>query len=379
MPTEATGLEHVTPVKIKDTSATERSSFRRCRRRWLLSTVHRLTSAEGDQNLWLGTLVHAGLEAYYKGLQTMKWSAGLRRDKRDAIHDWAVERALEHFEREYEKSLIPLQEALAFLWPNVEPTYRELGELGFDMVQYYFDRERDDPIFDEIVDVERRVFVAIRSPKSGRKVGTLSVKADIVGRRDGVLAVGDHKTAARETSGTQLDLDDQLTAEVYAVWEDNGRREFPEEAVYNVLMKKVPHPPKRNKDKKGVPQLSKDKSQLTTYQMYYDAIKELGLSVAEYADILEVLRDRERSDESDFFKRSRVMRSPAQVADFELNLYHEWTDMRAVASHPERAYPNPTPFSCPACPVRLICLTMSDDGDVEAIIKAGYVVGDPRR
>lgn len=378
MPTDATGREHVTAVKIKDTSATERATFRKCRRRWLLTTVHRLTNVEGDQNLWLGTLVHAGLEEYYRELKNTGWTAALPRRRRDELHDAAVGMALAKFEQEYEESLVPLKDALTFLWPNVEPTYRALGELGFDMVQYYFDRERDDPIFDEILDVERRVFVAIRAP-GGRRVASLSVKADIVGRKDGVLAVGDHKTASREMSSTQLDLDDQLTAEVYAVWEDRGREEFPEEAVYNVLMKKVPRPPKENKPKKGVRQLSKDKSQPTTYQIYYDEVKRLDLNVADYADVLDYLRAQEVAGESQFFKRERVLRSTAQIASFEANLYQEWRDMSAVARHPERAYPNPSPFNCPACPVRLVCLTMQDDGDVEAIIKATYVVGDPRR
>lgn len=375
MPTDPTGREHLTPVKITDTSATERAAFRRCRRQWFLGVVHRLQSIDGNQNFWFGTLVHAALEAYYQHLL----------DNGMGSHDAAANAALDRYEAEYHSSVEPIKEFLAFLWPNVEESYLELGELGLEMLQAYFDREAKEPLFDEIVEVERRVFVPIKSP-GGRKVGKLSVRTDAVGRRNGWLAVADHKTASREMSASQLDLDDQLTAEVYAIWKTRKDGEFPEEAIYNVLMKKVPRPPKQLKPGKksrqwpdGEPKLSKDKSQLTTYDLYLAEIHRLGLDPAEYEEILQYFYNQDHSGESPFFRRDYVMRSPAQMASFEANLYEEFRDMKAVASHPERAYPNPSPFSCPSCSVRLACTMISDDGDVEAIIKATYVVGDPRR
>ena len=375
MPTEPTGQEHLTAVHIADTSATERAAFRRCRRQWFLGIVHRLQSAEGNQNFWFGTLVHAALESYYLRIKDLGFHG----------HDEATTAALDRYEEEYYASVEPIKQWLGFLWPNVEASYRELGELGMEMLQAYFDKEAKEPLFDEVVEVERRVFVPIRSP-GGRKVGRLSVRADVVGRRGGYLSVADHKTASREMSASQLDLDDQLTAEVYAIWKTREDGEFPEEAIYNVLMKKVPRPPKELKPGKrspswpaGEPKLSRDKSQLTTYDLYLGEVKRLGLDAEEYDEILQHFYDQDHSEESPFFRRDYVMRSPAQMASFEANLYQEWKDMRAVASHPERAYPNPSPFSCPSCSVRLICTMMADDGDVEAIIKASYVVGDPRR
>ena len=118
---------------------------------------------------------------------------------------------------------------------------------------------------------------------------------------------------------------------------------------------------------------------MVTFELYLAAIEEYGLSVADYADILTHFKEQDSSGESPFFRRERVLRTPDQVASFEVNLREEWRDMRAVAAHPERAYPNPSPFNCPSCPVRLACLTIQDAGDVEAIIKASYVVGESRR
>ena len=376
---EPTGREPYTPVNVKDTSATERASFRRCRRQWFLSNVHLLQNIEGNTNFWLGTLVHTALEAYYRVLKDLEWTTDLGPTRREEIQKEAVLAAFVAYMADYEESLVPLEESLGFLWSNVEPIYHELGELGFGMIEAYFEKEKEEPIFDEIVDVERRVEVPIRTP-GGRRVATLSVMTDLVGRHGGTLSVADHKTASREVSESQLDLDDQLTAEVYAVWLDNGQDEFPEEAVYNVLLKKVAVPPKRLKDGKGgLVKLSKDKSQPTTWALYTEELKKHRLDVDDYAEVLEYLWDRDQKGESPFFRRSRVLRSESQMASFENNLYYEWRDIKFVAAHPEWAYPNPTVMNCPGCPVKIICMTMQDDGDVEAVTKAGFMIGEPRR
>lgn len=370
---EVTGQEHVTPVKIKSVSATERAAFRKCRRQWFLATVQRVQTMEGNQNYWLGTLVHRGLEVYYRW-RLENPTVG----PRDPAMAQAATAALEAYEAAYTESLKPFEEFLEFLWPRVEPTYRELGELGFDMLAGYFASEVENPIFEEIVEVERRLFVPIRNPRNGRKAGTLTVQTDLVGRNGGRLGVADHKTAAREMSSAQLDLDDQLSAEAFAVWLSRG--EFPDDVIYNVLLKKAPRPPKQLKPgKNGKIKLSKDMSQGATYALYVDEIRRLGLEVGDYADVLLALREQERSGESQFFRRETTFRTPAQMAAFEANLFYEWKDMAAVALHPERAYPNPSPFNCPSCPVRLICTTIQDDGDVEAILKATYMIADPRR
>jgi hypothetical protein len=374
---EPTGREPYTPVIVKDTSATERAAFRRCRRQWFLGVVQHLENVEGNQNYWLGTLVHKGLEAYYSVLRDRKWRSDLDYSIRAATHQAAIEYAFDEYMVWYHASLITLEDTLGFLWSSVEPTYFELGQLGFDMLVAYFNREQDEPLFDEIIDVEQRIAVPIRTP-GGRKVGVLSVTTDLVGRRNGILSTADHKTASREMSESQLDLDDQLTAEVYAVWLSRG--EFPEEAVYNVLMKKVAVPPKRLQDGKGgVVRLSKDKSQPTTYLLYKAELEKHHLPVQDYEDVLEHFWNQEQSGESPFFRRSRVLRSEAQMASFETNLYHEWRDIKRVAAHPEQAYPNPNVMNCMGCSVKIICMAMQDDGDVESVMKAGFIVGDPRR
>lgn len=365
MPTEPTGQEHLTPVLIRDTSATERAVFRQCRRRWFLTTIHRLDPQEGNPNFFVGNLYHKALEVFYQALK-------------DGIdHDGAVAIALDAYQELFDQYMAELAAQLRFLWPVAEPQWRELGELGMEMAQNYFDREAINPLFDEIIAVEVRVNVAIRSPK-GRKVGELSVQTDVIGRKDGELKGADHKTASRDISSAHLDIDDQLTAEAFVIWKTTG--EFPDRMVYNVAFKKSFGPPRRLKDKKdGTPRLSKDKGQGTTYALYREEVERLGLPLNDYGDILQTLREREARGEDALFHREEVIRSPDQLDAFARDLYHEFRDMKEVAKHPERAYPNPTKMNCPNCPVRSVCFTIQDGGDVPAIIKAGFVVAEPRR
>jgi hypothetical protein len=357
---DATGLEPVTPVKIKSTSATERAGFRKCRRQWLLSTVHRLDPQSGNVNFFLGNCYHAGLEGYYR----MQMAGGLVDDREVA--------ALDEYQDRFDSELAKVKSQLGFLFAVGEQAFRQAGELGLEMLQNYLERERDDPLLDEVIAVEFRVNVAIRNSR-GSKVGVLSVQADVVGKLDGELRVVDHKTASSTMPSAHLDLDDQLTAEVFAWWQATG--DFPEKAVYNVAMKKAPKPPALLKSGK----LSKAKNQTTTARLYREEIASRGLNVADYLDFLVMLDEREASGEDKLFRREEVFRTPGQMAAFERDLYEEWRDMRAVAAHPERAYPSPASMSCSHCPVRAICTTIQDGGDYAAVIQAGYVVADPRR
>lgn len=362
--TEPTGQEHLTPVSITSTSATERAGFRKCRRQWFLTTVHRLDSNTGNVNFFLGNVYHAALAAYYTAQHAGK-----------NVHVCEAA-ALDTYQDEFNSQMAKVKEQLGFLYQYGEGPFREAGVLGFEMLQNYIERERDNPLFDEVIAVEFRVNVEIVD-YDGEQVGILSVQADAVGMKDGELCVADHKTASKVMPSAHLDIDDQLTAEVYSWWLDSGS--FPERAIYNVSYKKAPKPPKRLKDKKGVPQLSKAKNQLTTAALYRAEIHSLGLNVGDYVDILAVLEEKEASGEDTLFRREATFRTPGQMAAFKRDLFEEWLDMRSVAAYPERAYPNPTSMNCGSCPVRIICTTIQDDGDVEAVIKAGFIIADPRR
>jgi hypothetical protein len=362
---DPTGLEPFTPVTIQSTSATERAGFRKCRRQWFLTTVHRLDSNQGNVNFFLGNIYHAALAAYYTAQYNNEDI-----DVREIL-------ALDTYQMEYDSQVETLVADLGSMWTYIEPTFREAGVLGLEMLQNYLERERLEPLFDEVIAVEFRVNVPITNIASV-EVGILSVQADVVGRKNGELAVADHKTASRVMPSSHLDIDDQLTAEVYSWWKFSG--EFPEKAIYNVSYKKAVGPPAQIKGSKAKPiKLSKAKGQATTAALYRAEIEALGLDIGDYVDILTTLEERAGSEDDMLFRREAVFRTPGQMESFERDLYYEWTDMQMVAAEPERAYPNPTSMNCSNCPVRAICTTLQDNGDAESIIKAGYTIADPRR
>jgi hypothetical protein len=322
--------------------------------------VHRLDQQEGNINFFLGTLFHKALEVYYKSLK-----AGLPRDQ-------AEDTGLDAYQDAYDREVAKMKDQLRFAWQYAEPMWKEAGELGFEMANNYFIQERDNPLLDEVLDVEVRVTIPIKSEK-GRRIGWLSVQTDVTGRKDGQFRVVDHKSASRDMPSTQVDQDDQLSAEAFAVWKHTG--EFPDEVVYNVAKKKTPVPPRLiNKGKA----LSKAKGQDTTSDLYETAITENGFDRMDYVEHLQWLRDQERAG-GRFFRRDVTFRTLDQLESFERNLREEWKDMRAVAASPVRAYPNPSAFNCPSCPVRAICMAIEDGQDYETLIQAGYVIADPRR
>lgn len=363
---EPTGQEHLTAVQITATSATERATFRKCRRQWFLTVVHHLETMEGNLNFWLGEIVHAGLQRYYEG----------QRDGEP--HVARTEAALVRYEEAYDEAMEPLARVWGAVWGLAKPMYEDLGVMGYEMLFGYFEREVSHPLAEEgdVVQVEQRLFVPILDP-GGNEVGRLAVRTDLFVRRFGDLAAIDHKTASQRAGSSMLDIDDQLTAEVYAGWKALG--EFPERAIYNALMKKRQVPPREVKGTKAEPvKLSKDKSQPTTHALYLEAIEERGLDPANYQDILDILLQNEVDDTTPFYYREETFRTPGQMAQFEANLYHEFTDMVDVAAHPEKAYPAPSPFACPSCPVRQVCAAMMDETDPDILIRSQFIVAEPR-
>lgn len=353
---EATGREPFTPVTIRDTSATERATFRECRRKWLLLYVHRLGRVEGTMPFLFGTAIHSGLAAYYRAIQA-------KTDRPVAVAD-----SLDAFWAEWDRVRDELEEDLGGLWQFAEEEFIDTGQLGQAMLLGYDRWESRDPI-GKPLEVEQRFEVPIRKGK--RILGWLSVQLDLLLRlANRRKAIGDHKTASSAPNSGFIDMNDQMSAYVWAArerFEDDSIRD----AVYNVLLKKAPHPPRLLKNGK----LSKDKGQLTTMEMYIEEIGARDLPMDEYLEHLDWLRDNEPT----LFIREHTHRTRPQLEEFHANLLNEWADMSDVAADPDLAYPNPSALHCPSCPVQPICRTMMDRGDVEPVIRDNYVILDPRR
>lgn len=349
------------PVIISEISVTERAEFRQCRRKWFLSTVHRLETRGGASYFWFGSLGHFALENYYRALM------------RGGTIPQAEARARRAYAKFVQDTLPDIRNAYGPAWEYASQEYDDMIAMGEAILEGYFEEERDTGGMGKVIAVERRFMVPILNEDGQRIKGAfLSGRFDLVVRRPNKKEwVIDHKFLGSRHNSSFLDVDDQLTGYAYVWWRVTGT--MPEGEVYNVLLKKAPAPPKLIRNGQA---LSVDKSQSTTYRLFLQAIKENGFSVADYEEHLEYLKTRGWTD---FYVQEGVFRNARQLQVFEDNLIHEWRDMRRVAANPELAYPNPSSFNCPGCPVKLICQTMQDKGDVDAVIANQFQVGAERR
>lgn len=341
------------------TTVTERASFRDCRRRWDLE-VNKLLIPRNQVTWYLiyGDVMHAALEAYYLS----------KRNLRDC---------LDAFEVAWRAEDAKLQTQFVGFYENgIGEEWWDYKDKGETTLKYYAQFDKKDPFFSEIVavNIEARSFVEILDPWE-RKVlegrPLLSGKIDVVGFRKGKKrpSIMDHKNLISAHDSRALDLDDQLTGYCYIYWRLEDIVPF--EAVYNVLVKDPPKPPRILKDGS----LSKDKSQRTTYDLYLEAIKEHGLKRGDYAEILGYLRDKGWSQ---FFRREGVQRSVEELVNFEQRLYYEYQDMQRAIEDPGYAYPNPGQRTCPGCKMMALCQAMEEGGDPEYIRESMYDEGEQR-
>lgn len=340
------------------TSVTDRASFRDCRRRWDLETNHRLVR-RGQVQWYLiyGNVMHAALEAYY-------------------ISGRNLTDCLDQFRLSWQLQEAQLRIDYGGLYEEgIEEEWLDYKEKGETTLRYYDIYDHQDPLFDEIVEVniEERAFVEILGidwkPLPGRPL--LSGKIDVVGFRKGEPAptIVDHKNLSTAHASRALDLDDQLTGYSYLYW--RLRDVIPYRSVYNVLVKDPPKPPRILKDGS----LSKDKSQRTTYDLYLAAIEENGLTRGDYAEILGFLHDKGWSQ---FFLREEVQRNEQELLNFHDRLFYEYKDMRRALKDEGFMYPNPSQRTCPFCQMVPLCQSMEEGGDAEFIEETMYDVGEQR-
>jgi hypothetical protein len=338
------------------TSVTERGGFRDCRRRWYLDTYERLQPrSQVPWALYFGTVIHTGLEAYYR-------SGRVVTDMLDAYQlAWkGIDDELVH-------------EYGGMYKMGVEETWWDYYLLGEGMLRNYDAYDRQTGWFDEVIEInlEERGFVPIRDLRRRKLRGRplLSGRIDLVVRKGDDFWVWDHKTAAQKPSYAALDLDDQGTGYCYITWQSLGI--VPKGFLYNVLLKRLPKDPVLLASSG---RLSVDKSRVMTYPRFMEAIEEHGHDPAWYTPHLEELKKRGYDD---FFKRDTSVRNLEQLKQFEKRVYIEYKDMRAVIRNPRLAYPNPNQRNCPGCSVLPICYAMEENGNVEAM-REMYVVADPR-
>lgn len=395
--------------ELFDVSVTERVGFRSCRRRWWLETIENLAPRMPIWALEFGTGMHSALEVYYNTRSIKKAHA--------ALDKWYKKEEKRSSENELQ-GLPGADELLQELW--------ELKKLGHVMLDNYVLYEKVAKIgLGKVLAVEGkfkkgvkfknkppkgypsdakvelhpsgRLLVPIVDPESKKpfvqEIGDtlkymggkvyLTGKIDLLTERKtpkkGIWVI-DHKTAAQAHQEDGLEFDDQVTGYCYVVWRWTGV--IPRGVVYNDLIKQAPKEPRLIKEGK---ELSTAKDQLTTPDMYREALLEFGhmqkkggeIFSEKHAECLDALLARGWDP---FFRRFEPVRNEHQLLEFERRLAEEYWDMTETREYPQsKAYPNPMVINCRGCSMKRICLAMEDGSDAQGIIDVEYIVGRDRK
>lgn len=324
----------------------ERLSFKRCRRQWDWQSEDRQNwePKKLSTNLLFGTAVHAGLQTFYnpKTWNTLDW-------ERLEIH------ALRDFNLEL-RSLVD---------PQVYEEFYELKELGIGMIHGYVEfASKHDKFTPAMTEIEFEVPVTDRFGKQlfchcHNWPCYYQGRWDVLLRdEDGRYWIMDHKTCASFVDSSYLELDEQVKSYCWAGQIQLGIRI--EGALFNELRKALPHEPLILK--KG--DLSQNKAQNTTYDMYMEAIRKLGHHPSKYRDMLEYLRDNPK----EYFRRTtchytriELIHQGHQICDEVLDILGE-----------PRIYPNPNRMTCSWCSFRNPCLQSNDGSDAQWVLREAF-------
>ncbi len=323
----------------------DRSSFKRCRRKWGFSGSSRgnLEAATRSEPLWVGSGIHFALEDFHGYKQYLNASGAFR------AYTQACRRT---------PGLI------------IPPDYLDLEELACGMLDYYEDywlAERD-PLTTYVLDGIPQVEITFQIPipidpeylaKHGydRVVyqGTFDrVTIDIEKR----LWLNEYKSAKNFNAWVHFPTDPQVTA---YCWAAHYIYDKPiAGVVYQQHRKTLPKPPRLLA--KGT--YSVAKNQVTTHRMYREALENLygNTKKAPSANIrmLNELAAEENVDYDKFIRRDFIYRNQNQLAAEEKKILVEVHDM---ANKDLPLYPNPTSDCKWDCTFEPACVNMDDGSD----------------
>lgn len=322
--------------RLLKVSVSDLAHFSECRRNfWLNQNWQEVKPAS---HYYLGTLVHGGLEDYYR-------------------HNRNIDEAGKGFIKAREDARQEMDPR--FMSSHHYDQLDELDKMAEALLTNYFFYDETEPLEGNVVEVER----AFKIPLADEII--LSGRIDLIMQTSQGLVIVDHKTASSLPNNLSgLDVDAQMTAYAWAVNELYG--ELPYAIVYNNIMKTLPEEPKVLKN--GT--LSKAKGQNTVYELYLGAIEDNGLDPDDYSDILMDLR---MASWSKYFRRDWSSRTRASLDSFRKRALIQATEIFNIMENPSTwAYPSPNARTCSFCSFIGICHVMEEQGDHIAALEAGY-------
>lgn len=329
---------------ILEIGISDANMFRQCRLKWRLGSKTQLNLERRipQTALWLGTGVHLALEAYYKAKLN-----GEIIDICEVFDDWATQWM--------EKIRIDAP----FMGPEEDQELQETRELGLGMLHNYELWAPDNDRFD-IVKVEEGFEYKLY--EDAEFIVIYKGRIDLLVKDDEGFWLVEHKTTRLRTFDTRrLLLDEQVGAYVWAASQMVGEQLVG--CKYSYLRKKLPSIPKEL----VAGGLSKAKSIDTTEDVYQDCINEHGLNPDDYADILEILKEKGNT----FFYREDVFRSSKELVILMKRLVNIALEMHRV-NQSKLYYPTPDPMLCPMCTFMPVCISRAEGGDDEFLIRNQY-------
>lgn len=340
----------------------DRTSFKRCRRRWNWTSHLRqnLAPITAASPLWTGSGFHYALEDFH-GYRTHK-------HPRDAFLAYTKATLLQ-------SKAIPELE-LPWDWP-------EQTKLAIGMLEYYSDYWliQRPPFqtysFNGRPQVEVHALVPIPLPTApnpyhGFDEVWYAVTLDRVIEYEGGLAIIDYKTAKRIQT-LHFQTDPQVGA---YTWIGNYLYGRPVDwFIYQQHLKRIPDEPIFSSTTR---RLSTNDKQATTHRHYRRAMQKLYGSTlnnapTENMDFLNWLNTQEDEWQDKFVRRDKIHRNQRQLETTGALILLEMEDIL----NPDIAlYPNPTRDCANMCPFYSPCVSMDDGTDYDAELNACFTKKD---
>lgn len=345
----------------------DRGNFKRCRQQWDFSSKMRqdYEPIVNAPYFDFGSAFHAAMQTYY---DPKRWT-----EDREIVALEALA-AFHSLCAEQKKQVLTIRSGGLAI--EVEQDFNERRTLGEGMLKHYFkwapNNDRFTPVKAEIeFEVPIPVYHdGVRPWPIGfasNLGGNLTFHGHLVvyqGRLDLIVVdafgdfwIIDHKTAAALKDISWLTLDDQVTSYCWAMQQLGVKtRGF----LYSETAKRFPDEPIVLKNG----ELSRNKQQDTTYEVYLAALQKGGYDLTAYGDFLEYLKDNPKQ----FIRRTPIYRSEKELEAQGRRIFLEAIDMLNDPS----IYPNPSAWNCNGCFYRQPCTATQDGSDVQFLLDNLY-------
>lgn len=336
----------------------DRSNFRRCRRRWNWQSHlrHNLTPIESASPLWFGSGIHYALEDFH--------GHRLYQYPRDAL-------------KAYVKATHRMSKAKAR--PQLIPyDFLELTALGINMLDYYSEQWliARDPLTTYIHDGKPQVEVhaVVRVPFSNEAYDNVlyAVTLDrIVIDEDQNLWIVDYKTA-KQIQTHFFQTDPQISAYCWVA------QQLYTKPIAGFIYQQHRKSPANLPTPLANGRLSTSRQQsITSHRLYRQSLIKLYGEVLrapkENVDFLNWLAEQETDTQDRFIRRDRIYRNKHQAEAEGTKLLLELEEML----NPNLPlYPSPTRDCGHLCAFQTACVSLDDGSDWQAELEYGFTPKD---